>query len=715
MSTRRDQRPFDETLEAVRLRCGRAVCGSLAEAERREWWLANGRGGYAAGTLAGTLTRGYHGLLVAPLDPPLGRRLVVVKLDATLDDGERQWPLHANRWAGDQVTPNGFQWLESFTLEGRMPVWHWACGEHLIEQRVWLPRGSNAVWVVYRCRRTRIAADTQAGTATGTGGPLRLRLALLVADRDHHAVGGALDGVEVAATATRAVMPLRGGHRLACAVVGGRFELDLALCEGFDLPAERARGLSDRDGHLRLGWATVTLDGTRWSGVLAGVDPLPLDPDPATSLAAFRDREVRLQQAARAANAVATAWPPWVERLVLAAEAFLIERALGGGETQPDGVGGRATTGMSVIAGYPWFGDWGRDTMIAVPGLTLATGRLGDARRILETFAGFVDRGMLPNRFPGAGETPVYNTVDAALWYLEAWRAYLAVSADWDALAAVFPVLESIIAQYRSGTRYGIVMDPRDGLVRAGEPGVALTWMDAQVGDWVVTPRIGKPVEINALWYQGLCTMAACAARLGRDGAPYRDLAARTRDGFARFVRPDGLGLYDVLDGPDGDDARIRPNQIFAVSLSHSPLAPAEQAAVVATCARHLLCSYGLRSLAPGDPDYCGRYEGDVRQRDRAYHQGTVWAWLLGPFALASHRVTGDAAAARSLLEPIGDHLSDAGLGSVSEIFDGDPPHDPRGCPAQAWSVACILEAWARLARETRAAAGTGAGGGVGR
>ncbi|NCA71565.1 MAG: glycogen debranching protein, partial [Sphingobacteriia bacterium] len=420
-------------------------------------------------------------------------------------------------------------------------------------------------------------------------------------------------------------------------------------------------------------------------------------PAPRTSLQRLARREQALLRIARVHLAALAPLPTWIEQLILAADSFIIERAIAASSAPATPVMGR-----SVIAGYPWFGDWGRDTMIALPGLTLMTGRHRLARRILETYAGFVDRGMLPNRLPERGEPPEYHAVDAALWFIEAWRAYMHTTWDWAALARVFPVLESIIAHYRAGTRHGIVMDPADGLISAGAPGLQLTWMDAKVEDWVVTPRIGKPVEVNALWYQGLRSMADFAMYVNQDPLPYRRQAEHTLRGFARFVRADGQGLHDVLDGPNGDESRIRPNQLLAVSLSHSPIAPSTCAAVVEVCARHLLCSHGLRSLAPLDPDYQGVYAGDVRRRDGAYHQGTVWAWLLGHHALAEYRVSGDAARAQRLLEPLADQLWDAGVGSLGEIFDGDPPHRPRGCPAQAWSVACVLEAWVRLERARR-------------
>jgi 4-alpha-glucanotransferase len=338
--------------------------------------------------------------------------------------------------------------------------------------------------------------------------------------------------------------------------------------------------------------------------------------------------------------------------------------------------------------------------MIALPGLALATGRFETARRILQTFARFVDQGMLPNVFPGSGDKPEYNTVDAALWYIEAWRAYVEALDDNGSLRRVFPVLESIIEWHLKGTRYGIGTDHSDGLLRAGQEGVQLTWMDAKVGDWVVTPRIGKPVEINALWFNALSAMAELAQRLELPPAHYLELAQRARAGFRRFVKPEGDGLFDVIDGPWGDDATLRPNQIFAVSLPHSPLDASTRSAVLRAVGRELLTSYGLRSLNPGHPDFRPQYRGGVRERDGSYHLGPVWAFLLGHYALADYRVRGDAQAAQALLDPLRDHLLDGGIGTLSEILDGAPPHAPRGAPSQAWSVACTLEAWWRLEKE---------------
>jgi len=310
---------------------------------------------------------------------------------------------------------------------------------------------------------------------------------------------------------------------------------------------------------------------------------------------------------------------------------------------------------------------------------------------------------MLPNVFPGAGDRAEYNTADASLWFFEAWRAYFDAIADLAALRRAFPVLVDMIRWHQKGTRYGIGVDPADGLLKAGAAGVQVTWMDAKVGDWVVTPRIGKPVEINALWYNALRVMGDFAGRLAEPDS-FSASADIVKRSFARFVRPDGEGLFDVIDGPNGDDASIRPNQIFAVSLPHSPLNSDDQARVVRVCRRHLLTAYGLRSLAPSSPGYHPRYGGSVLERDGGYHQGPVWAWLLGPFGLATYRVVGDVQAAQAVLTPISDALKDQAVGTLGEIFDGDQPHQPRGAPAQAWSVACTLDAWRLLeqAEQTR-------------
>jgi predicted glycogen debranching enzyme len=350
---------------------------------------------------------------------------------------------------------------------------------------------------------------------------------------------------------------------------------------------------------------------------------------------------------------------------------------------------------LSLIAGYHWFGDWGRDTMIALPGLTLPLGRPEIAREILLSFLRYVDAGMLPNNFPDSSGAPQYNTVDAALWYFEAVRQYYAATQDLELVQQLFPTLVEIVDAHVRGTRYNIKVDPADALIFAGSPEVQLTWMDAKIGDWVVTPRIGKPVEINALWINALHTMADFARLLVRPGEGYEKLAEKATRNFQKFWNPERDCCFDVIDEPGGgNDASLRPNQIFSVSLPVSPLSDRQQKSVVDAVAKHLLTSHGLRSLAPSEPAYKGEYAGGPRERDSAYHQGTVWGWLLGPFALAHYRVYKDRAAAQSFLEPLGQTIYSSGLGTIAEIFGGDSPFPAAGCIAQAWSVGELFRAW---------------------
>jgi predicted glycogen debranching enzyme len=440
---------------------------------------------------------------------------------------------------------------------------------------------------------------------------------------------------------------------------------------------EDERGLDTTEDLLYAAAFTVTLQPEE-SVILVASTSEAAGLDGAVALAAQKEYEEALIAQANLAG------PMPIKQLVLAADQFVVSRP---STVEPNG--------RSIIAGYPWFGDWGRDTMISLPGLTLTTGRAPIAASILRTFAHFVDQGMLPNRFPDAGEEPEYNTSDATLWYFEAIRAYYAATGDDALLRELFPVLQEIIAHHQRGTRYQIHVDPDDGLLYAGEAGVQLTWMDVKIGDWVVTPRTGKAVELNALWYNAVCCMQEFAQQLDQPAESYASLAEKSRRGFQRFWNPELGYCYDVIDTPEGgaDDA-LRPNQILAVSLPYSPLADEQQRAIVDICTRMLLTPHGLRSLAQGRQGYVPIYTGGSYQRDSAYHQGTVWAWLMGPFVIAHLRVYHNPERARSYLTPLLRHLADHGLGSISEIFDADPPFNPRGCFAQAWSVAEVLRAW---------------------
>lgn len=405
---------------------------------------------------------------------------------------------------------------------------------------------------------------------------------------------------------------------------------------------------------------------------------------------AYEQKVIEHWQAAQPVEAQQA--PAWINHLVLAANQFIVNRPV---EQNPDG--------KTIIAGYHWFGDWGRDTMISLPGLTLATGYPEVAQFILRTFTKYVSRGMLPNVFPDGGQPPTedqYNTADATLWYFEAIRQYYATTGDNDLLHSLFPVLVDIIDWHRKGTRFNIKLDEHDGLIYAGAPGVQLTWMDAKVGDWVVTPRIGKPIEINALWYNALRTMSKFAQKLGKPYEQYDSMAEATHKGFERFWNEAKGYCFDVLDGPQGNDAALRPNQIFAVSLPESPFTVDQQRKIVEICEQKLLTSYGLRSLAQDNSQYIGHYGGDQAHRDGAYHQGTVWGWLLGPFVLAHLRIFNDVEAALQFLQPMSHHLLTAGLGTISEIFNGDAPMQPVGCIAQAWSVAEIIRAWVLISTE---------------
>jgi predicted glycogen debranching enzyme len=454
----------------------------------------------------------------------------------------------------------------------------------------------------------------------------------------------------------------------------------------FDLATERERGLPDRTDHFFAGEFRATIAPGGSLTIVASTEEKPslIGED------AFAERQSEsgelVDRFLAAINGNAQASPPAVQQFVLAADQFIAARPLDG-----------AADAKTILAGYPWFSDWGRDTMIALPGLCLATGRPSPARNILLTFSRFVSEGMLPNRFPSAGVAPVYNSVDASLWYFEAVRQYFEATGDISLLQELFPVLDAIIEAHVRGTRYHIQVDPADGLLYAGQPGVQLTWMDAKVADHVVTPRIGKPVEVNALWLNAAASMARFARTLGRITAHYDGLAVRARTSFVRFWNPDRQFCFDVIDAIgslDGKDAALRPNQIFAVSLPETALSAEQQRAIVDVCARELLTSFGLRSLGRKEAGYQGRYAGGPQERDGAYHQGTVWGWLLGPFALAHLRVYGNAVKAMSFLEPMFGLIKAAGLGTVSEIFDGDPPFEPNGCIAQAWTVGETLRAW---------------------
>lgn len=652
---------------------GRDICGHLTLASSREWLITNGIGGYGCGTISGMLTRCYHGLLIAALKPPLKRTLLLTKLDETLQYCDRVYQLTTNRWSDGSISPRGYLYLENFCLEGTIPVWTFACGDALIEKRVWMEQGANTTYIQYQFKRGSASID--------------LTLKAFFNYRDHNGTTQSGDwqiaveevdrgvGIQAFPEATPFYLFTDSGE------IFPNSHWHLA----FDLAMERYRGLWDRDDHYQGATIQTILNPGDSITIIASTDRYPNHNGKIALEKRYHYQQELLKN-------YPSSDPPWIKQLVLAADQFIVDRPL---TDNPDG--------KTIIAGYPWFADWGRDTMIALPGLTLTTGRPEIARQILSTFAKYLDGGMLPNVFPDQGETPQYNTVDAILWYFEAIRAYYTATEDKELIAQLFPLLQEVIDWHRRGTRYNIHLD-EDGLIYAGEAGSQLTWMDAKVGDWVVTPRQGKPVEVNALWYNALVIMAYFAEILQQPTAEYQQMAEHTHQGFQRFWEPSLNYCYDVLDTPEGDDSSLRPNQIFAVSLpkfkTTTPLLNHQQEkAIVDIVARELVTSFGLRSLSPNHPHYQGHYGGDQVSRDGSYHQGIVWGWLIGHFVDSYWKVYHDISGALSFLKPMANHLDDACIGSISEIFDGDLPLLPRGCFAQAWSVSEVLRVWREISQ----------------
>lgn len=672
----------------MNLKFGREVASNFQIAESREWLVTNGIGGYASGTVAGVLSRRYHGLLVGALEPPVARTLLLTKLDETVDYDGQAYPLFSNRWAGGTVESQGCLNIESFHLDGTSPVWNFAFADGLLEKRIWMQQGENTTYIRYSYLR---------GSQ-----PLNLSLKALVNYRGYH--GGTHsnpgDRGNIARLANNTlqiqVFPHTNNFYLGATLSNQTnnftWEINNTWDHNFVLAVEQYRGLGDHEDHLHAATGKVTLQPGDVIDIVASTENQPQFTSNA-SLKQKGDREQELLNNWYTTNSLSSDSNSWIEQLVLAADQFVVDRPL---TDNPEG--------KTIIAGYPWFTDWGRDTMISLPGLTISTGRDDIAQTILRTFAKYVDQGMLPNVFPDAGATPEYNTVDATLWYFEAIRSYYAATADQAFLRELFPLLQDIIDWHINGTRYSIKMDD-DGLLYAGESGVQLTWMDAKVGDWVVTPRIGKPVEVNALWYNALTCMVYFAEVLGEsgtNGTKYQQLATKTRSQFTKFWNEAGGYCYDVIDSPNGNDSSFRPNQIFAVSLPAmalsqyaTPLLSSEQQTmVVDKVGQKLLTSSGLRSLSPDHPDYAGTYGGNQLQRDGTYHQGTTWGWLIGHYVQAHLQVYQNPELAGSFIAPIANHLLDDCIGSVSEIFDGDAPFIPRGCFAQAWSVAEVLRSW---------------------
>ena len=662
--------------------------GPLAEPEnalfRREWLVCNGLGGYAAGTVGGAPTRRYHGYLIAALPNPAGRVMMLSSLveHVRLGDGERAdlgWigPAFAaarpDRRRYSQIP------LVDFSLDLGLPIWRYAGHGVTIERRVVVSYSHNTTVLVYRLLE---------------GAPIRLELRPALHFRGHdepvsaaipeayplHAIASRIE-----LTAPAPLPPLRlhlAGERTS-------FVIEPMAVPDIAYVIEESRGYASRGklyspGRFRAdlvpgGEVALVASTESWETILAITAR--------EAVAAETDRRCRLLDAA----------PPAARRgpaaeLVLAADQFVIRPA----GRHEDHVRARIAgdEAWTVIAGYHWFTDWGRDTMISLEGLTLATGRTGEAGSILRMFAHHLRDGLVPNMFPEGANEGLYHTADATLWFFHAIDRYLRASRDRRTLAQLLPALVEVIERHMAGTRFGIHVDPGDGLLHQGAEGYQLTWMDAKAGDWVVTPRRGKAVEINALWYNALRLMQRWLDEAGDpSGASRMEHAAeRARDAFnRRFWNPDRGHLYDVVDGEHGDDPACRPNQLFAISLPHAVLAPMYWRPVLDTVERELVTPVGLRSLSPRHPEYKPTYRGDLLTRDAAYHQGTVWSWLIGPYVDALLRVRGEDGGVRRVLDGLVAHLRENCIGFVSEVFDAEPPFTPGGCVAQAWGVAELL------------------------
>jgi predicted glycogen debranching enzyme len=671
-----------------------------AEILSREWLVTNGLGGYASGTVCGVPTRRFHGLLVAALPAPYGRMMLFnhVTEEVVRQDGRSFSIGGEEREEGkDRTAPlPGTDHLREFRLESGLPVWSYDLDGLVLEKRVVLPYGQNTVHLHYR-----LGAEPDPRPVSA---PVRVRVRPQVHIRPHEAPldSPGRDPYVLTVQGDRyevSLGPRLPALRLCLRGVRSRF-----ICEPQRLPdvlyrVEESRGYDAKGTLWSPGVFEFDLTGAEEATLAASTEPWEAIEalHPAEVLRFERRRRQYLVECARI-----PAEDPVAADLVVGADQFVITPAgrvedVARAQAQGDEV-------RTVIAGYHWFTDWGRDTMISLPGLTLVTGRHQEARWILRTFAHYVRDGLIPNLFPEGENQGLYHTADATLWFFNAIDRYLAATGDRLTLRLLLPTLVDIVEHHLRGTRFGIGVDSRDGLLGQGQEGYQLTWMDAKVDGWVVTPRRGKAVEINALWYNALCLLAGWLAEEQgeRAAAPLREDAARARESFnRRFWYAEGGYLYDVVDGETGDDPACRPNQIFAISLACPVLDQDRWAAVMDVVTRRLLTPVGLRSLAPGHADYKPRYDGDLRARDAAYHQGTVWGWLIGPYVDAWLKLhPGQHAQARALLQGFVPELGRACIGSISEVFDAEEPYTPRGCVAQAWSVAEVLRCWVKTAAD---------------
>jgi predicted glycogen debranching enzyme len=638
-----------------------AECHNLKNALSKEWLETNGLGSFGSSSIIGANTRRQHGLLIASLRPPVERHVLLSKFEERAICNGQEAHLATNLYPGT-VFPHGFNIQSEFRLRP-WPTFVYATTDFEIEKGICLLYGENTVVVSYRNVRSRA--------------PIELKLRPLLAFRDYNSLQKRNDAANMEVTrgdGVLSVQPYGGLPRLYFYAKPDGVNAKADWYFRFTYPIEQERGLEPEEDLFTPLEMSLRIPSDQSVYIVVSTEN-KTNVDGAELMARERQRRKQFERER----------DPTRQALLIGADAFIARR----GKVR-----------QTVLAGFPWFTDWGRDTMVALPGLTLTSERFDVAKKILLTFAQYCDRGMIPNVFPDVGETPEYNTVDASLWFIVAAWKYWKASGDDAGTKQLMPALKDVIKYYREGTRYDIYADT-DGLITAGKQGTQLTWMDVKVDGYVPTPRHGKPVEINALWLNALLMLAEMEEKILQDmqsAVILRKLADQVGGSFVKaFWFAEGGYLYDVIQGNFKDTA-IRPNQIFAVSLPYSPLDKTQQKSVFDVVTKHLLTPFGLRSLARRNEKYVGKYTGNPWQRDCAYHQGTVWAWLIGPYCDAYVKVNGDGKSRRKeiakILEGLIGHLENAGLGSVSEIFDGDPPHRPVGCFAQAWSVSELLRAY---------------------
>ena len=626
------------------------------EATHHEWLETNGLGGWASSSIIGCNTRRYHSLLVAAIVPPADRMALVSKLDETIVTPLGRHELGVNNYGG-VIHPHGNDYQTSFTKD-LFPEFTYDVAGIKLKKTIAMAHGENTTLVVYEI----IEAEQ----------PFVLELLPLFSVRGYHGLMRANDAVHREANFSGGVFKTKlydDTPDIFIKVPGSDYDHNPNWYFHFNYDIERSRGLDFVEDLFAYGNFTISLKQGDSLGIIISTD----DPTGREAHELFRKEQNRKKELLKEQPDDET-----LRQLVLAADQFVVKRD---------------EDLKTIIAGYHWFTDWGRDTMISLPGLCLRTGHYMDAKKILEAFAKTVSQGMLPNRFQDNGEPPEYNNVDGTLWYFIAIYKYLQVTSDKEfVLHDLFPVLREIIQYHFRGTRYSIHV-AEDGLLYSGEQGVQLTWMDSKIGDWVVTPRTGKAVEINALWYNALLIYAYFLELSGSndDAAQIRNEADRMKNNFNdQFWNNEKGYLYDVVNGSEKDDS-LRPNQLFAISLPFALVENDKAASIVKIVTEKLYTPIGLRSLSPDDPSYTSCYEGDSSKRDSCYHQGTVWSWLLGAYVDALVKIGTEKRLAKNVIENFAYHLNEGCIGSVAEIFDADPPHAPKGCIAQAWGVAEIL------------------------